>query len=194
MAGPEPKHTEPAGKRVFPTAWLTPMVGKYVIDAAHWNEEPVPETDAQQMEFSVQWSRFYGTNFLTCRVFSIEVIGIVLNLYFNISGCIIPVAFIPDSPNDRFVFTIAGPCDDDGKKPFYLFHHDSPVSANKLYRFGPAFSSVADFYQNRKVDGLQRIPPQADMEEKTEKALVDCGFQDALEPMILSDDSDDPEE
>ncbi|KAF7349459.1 hypothetical protein MSAN_01736000 [Mycena sanguinolenta] len=194
---PEPQDfvaTSESQSTGFPDAWLTPMPERYVIDTTYWNKEPALKTDPpRQTNFSVEWNRFYGTNFLTREMFGLEVIGIVIRRYFDIPGCIIPIAFIDGHPMDTFVFTIAGPCTD-GKKKIYLFTHDSPLSENYLYSFGTPFCSVAEFHLNRTPDQLVRITPRLDREAETYEALVDCGFQRVLPPEELIDDSDDSAE
>ncbi|KAF7351436.1 hypothetical protein MSAN_01575600 [Mycena sanguinolenta] len=172
---PEP---EPAG---FPSVWLVPIPDAYVIDSAHWNDEPAPETDPPpRTEFSVDWDGFYGSNLLTRWIWGVEVWGLVIHRYFDLPGCIIPVAYIPRHPLETFVFTVAEPCDVEGKKVFYLFNWDSPLEMNHLYAFRSGFSSVADFHRNRRPDQLVRIMPREDREAETEEALVQCGYQRAL--------------
>ncbi|KAF7375437.1 hypothetical protein MSAN_00431600 [Mycena sanguinolenta] len=165
----------------FPSAWLKPIPDTLVIDGADWNNEPAPETDPPPLtEFSVEWDKFYGTNYLTRWIWDVEIAGLIIHRYFNVSECIIPVAFIARHPLETFVFTTAGPCDDDGGKKFYIFNYDSPLSETRLHVFRRTFSSVADFHRNRRRDQLERVPEQADREEETEAALVACGFQRAL--------------
>ncbi|KAJ6510793.1 hypothetical protein C8R45DRAFT_1161769 [Mycena sanguinolenta] len=161
----------------FPVAWLTPS-DKYVIDISHWNKESPPEDAEQVAEFSVRWNRFGCTHFLTQRKYGVEIIGLIIRLYFDLPGCIIPVAYVPDLPEETFIFTIAGECNADNKKDFYLFHYDEPLSRNSLQRLEPAFSSIPDFYRNCSPDQLVCIPPRADREVETFKALIDCEFLD----------------
>ncbi|KAF7340872.1 hypothetical protein MSAN_02116700 [Mycena sanguinolenta] len=161
---------EPAG---FPAAWLIPS-DKYVVDIAHWNKEPAPPP--QDTEFSVQWNQFCFTPFLTEWIYGVEIAGLILRIYFDLPGCIIPVVHVPGLPEETLIFTIAGPCSADGRKDFYLFHYDQPLRSNSLHRLQPAFSSVADFYRNCRPDQLVRIPPRPDKEAETRRALIACKF------------------
>ncbi|KAJ7926854.1 hypothetical protein B0H13DRAFT_2313108 [Mycena leptocephala] len=153
----------------FPAAWLAPITGKYRTD------------------FSVEWNRFYGTNFL-----SVEIAGLIIRLYFDIPGCIILIAYIPECPQETFVFTIAGV---ERKKDFYIFNYDSPVSANELHLLRPVFSSVADFHLNRGSDQLVPVAPRPDKKAETLEALIKCGFEKDLKRTVYefgeSSDSDE---
>ncbi|KAJ6487634.1 hypothetical protein C8R45DRAFT_253666 [Mycena sanguinolenta] len=120
------------------------------------------------------------SNLLTRGIWGVEVFGLIIHRYFDLPGCIIPIAYIIRHPLETFVFTHAGPCDAEGKKVFYLFNRDSPLEMNHLYVFRTGFSSVADFHRNRRPDQLVRIMPRPDREEETEEALVRCGFQRPL--------------
>ncbi|KAJ7276954.1 hypothetical protein C8J57DRAFT_1714135 [Mycena rebaudengoi] len=189
LGTPEPERME------FPAAWLEPIIDRYVIDTAHWNKEPAPETDPpQRTHFSVEWSKFYGTDFLTPWNYGVEIAGLIIRLYFDIPGCIIPVAYISDYPVETFVFTIAGRPDVEGKKDFYIFNFDPLLSENEVHLLRPAFSSVADFHLNRRSDQLVSVVPRPDREEETLEALIKCGFKKALKRTVYefsdSDDSD----
>jgi hypothetical protein len=175
---------------------LAPIADRYVIDIAHWNKESAPETDPpQQTNFSIEWNRFYGTKFLTPWNYGVEIAGLIIRLYFDVPGCIIPVAYIPDYPAETFVFTIAGCCDAEGKKDFYIFNYDTLLSENELHQLRPAFSSVADFHLNRRSDQLVPVAPRPDREEETVEALIKCGFQKVLKRTVYEfSDSDDSDE
>ncbi|KAJ6510766.1 hypothetical protein C8R45DRAFT_1088911 [Mycena sanguinolenta] len=161
----------------FPATWLTPVPEKYVIDRAHWNKEPAPADAPQDTEFSVEWNMFCFAPYLTPWVYGVEIAGLIIRLYFDLPGCIIP---------ETFVFTIAGPCDSHGKKYFYVFNYDEgPLGGNSLHRLRPAFSSVADFHYNRRPDQLVRVPARPDKEAEAHQAFIDCGF---LGPNVSMDD------
>ncbi|KAG5645966.1 hypothetical protein DXG03_004758 [Asterophora parasitica] len=164
----------------FPDAWLTPFPDKYVIDFAHWNKEPAPAIDpSPKTHFSVQWNEFYGTNLLTTAFYDVELFGVIIHLYFGLKGCIIPIVYIPDYPQETFVFTIAGPRDDQGKKDFYIFSFDSPVRNSDLHLLRPAFSSVSNFHLHRRTDQLVPVEPRSDSdlaEVEMKKVFLECGF------------------
>ncbi|KAF7340881.1 hypothetical protein MSAN_02117600 [Mycena sanguinolenta] len=165
-----------AKSATFPVAWLTPS-DKYVIDRAHWNKEPAPKDAPQDTDFSVEWNMFCFAPFLMPWVYGVEIAGLIIRRYFGLPGCIIPVAHIYGHPQETFVFTIAGPCDNHGKKDFYIFNYDEgPLSGNSLHRLRPAFSSVTDFHYNRRPDQLVPVPARPDKEAETHQALLDCGF------------------
>ncbi|KAJ7198284.1 hypothetical protein GGX14DRAFT_700114 [Mycena pura] len=126
------------------------------------------------------------------RRYGVEIAGLIIRLYFDIPGCIIPVACIPDYPVDTFVFTIAGPCDDDGKKDFYIFNYDDaePLDASELHIFRRAFASVADFHLNRRPDQLVRVAPRPDREVEIINAFIECGFYEVGEPLVYKYDID----
>ncbi|KAJ6510783.1 hypothetical protein C8R45DRAFT_1161755 [Mycena sanguinolenta] len=171
-AVPEPEFRRETG---FPATWLTPS-DKFVIDGAHWNEEAAPEDAPHNAAFSVQWNQSCFTPFLTKWIYGVEIAGLIIRLYFDLPGCVIPVAHIPGLSEETFIFTIAGDCNVDGKKNFYLFHYGQPLRNNSLHRLQPAFSSVADFYQNCSPNQLVRIQPRSDKEAETRQALIDCEF------------------
>ncbi|KAF8136819.1 hypothetical protein K438DRAFT_1996902 [Mycena galopus ATCC 62051] len=184
-ATPEPERAR------FPAAWLV-LRDKYVIEFSHWNKVSAPEIDPPpRTHFSVEWNRFYGTNFLMPWTYNVEIAGLVMRLNFGLLGCIIPVAYIPDYPEETFVFTIAGPCDAEGKKYFYVFSYGTPVSACELHRLQPAFSSVADFHLNRRSDQLVRVAALPNGPAETLAAFVKCGFEKVLERTVYEfSDSD----
>ncbi|KAG5634555.1 hypothetical protein DXG03_005798, partial [Asterophora parasitica] len=116
----------------FPPAWMTSNADTYVIDFAHWNKEPAPEFNPPQVTyscFSADWRWFGDTDLLMRSEYGVEIWGLIIRLYFGFKGCIIPVAYMPDSP--AFVFTIAGPYDADEKKDFYIFNYDYPLSGEQ---------------------------------------------------------------
>ncbi|KAJ7844949.1 hypothetical protein B0H13DRAFT_2363971 [Mycena leptocephala] len=55
------------------------------------------------------------------RLFGVELAGLVVRFYFGITGCIIPVGGFLDWHKDVIAFTLAGPCDSDGRREFYMF-------------------------------------------------------------------------
>ncbi|KAJ7489010.1 hypothetical protein FB451DRAFT_1552927 [Mycena latifolia] len=143
----------------FPEVWLTRADEKYVIDRAHWNTEPAPPQQPPEKRFS------YG----------VEIGAIIVRFYFGITGCIIPVACLPQFDELIFVFTTAGPCDADGRKHFYLLQHDPCLEATKLQHFARGFSSVADFHLNRKP-GSQNVQPVAGGAEAVRLEYDKCGY------------------
>ncbi|KAF8175934.1 hypothetical protein K438DRAFT_1979439 [Mycena galopus ATCC 62051] len=146
----------------FPAAWLTPQPDKH--------------RSAPQTTFSVEWNKACVGHYLSPQDYGVEVAGLIIRMYFDLPGCIIPVAYIPDHPQETFIFTIAGPCDAEGKKDFYIFTEDSPLSRNCLHVFRPGFASVEDFHRNRRPEQLVRVLPCPEKEAQTEDALIECGF------------------
>ncbi|KAJ7193849.1 hypothetical protein GGX14DRAFT_405211 [Mycena pura] len=135
-------------KSEFPKAWLhAPANGHYVIERAQWNtvEDPRPNP-----AFSVKWGQFSGTCLLMRGGRGVEIAGVVLDLYFGIKGCIIPIGCVPDAESNIFAFTLAGPPDAAGKKDFYIMAHPSSPKETSLSVFSPGFSSVSDFHLNRQ--------------------------------------------
>ncbi|KAJ7198254.1 hypothetical protein GGX14DRAFT_573497 [Mycena pura] len=164
-------------RKGFPAAWLEPIADKYVIDFPHWNKEPAPETDPSELNVSVEWGRFGGTNYLTPWKYGVEIAGLIMRLYYDIRGCIIPVAYIPNCCRDTYVFTLAGPCNDEGKKDFYLFTYDEPLEATVLCMFPHGFCSIADFHLSHSPGGkFVRVQPRPGGTEETEDAFLECGF------------------
>ncbi|KAJ6510792.1 hypothetical protein C8R45DRAFT_1088935 [Mycena sanguinolenta] len=115
----------------FPAAWLTAS-DEYVIDLDHWNRECAPKDAPKNAQFSIEWIRFDFTSFLIKTSYGVEIIGLIIRHYFDLPGCIIPIAYVAELSVHPFFFTTAGPCDDDGKKDFYLFHYNTPLNRNSL--------------------------------------------------------------
>ncbi|KAJ7464354.1 hypothetical protein FB451DRAFT_1561677 [Mycena latifolia] len=130
----------------FPAAWLTPVDEDHVIDRAHWNTEATSPEKQLYAHYSVNWHEFYGIYIFRRKDHGIEIAGLVVRHYFGIVGCIIPIGFIPEIAPSALVFTLAGPCDADGRKEFYLLFYESGVDTASLRRCSPGFSSVADFH------------------------------------------------
>ncbi|KAJ7442033.1 hypothetical protein FB451DRAFT_1440774 [Mycena latifolia] len=130
----------------FPAAWLTAVDDDHFIDRAHWNTEATSPERQLYAHYSVNWREFYGIYLLQRKDHNIEISGLVVCHYFGIVGCIIPIGFIPEIAPSALVFTLAGPCDTDGRKDFYLLFYESGVDTATLRRCSPGFSSVADFH------------------------------------------------
>jgi hypothetical protein len=134
----------------FLSVWLTPADEKFVIDRADWNSEPVPENLRLKAHFSVVWHLFFGTYLLLDRKHGVEIAGLIMRLYFNVSGCIVPVGCIPEAADHAIIaFTLAGPCDAEGRKEFYFLVYSQSLDHTSLSRYSPGFSSIADFHVNR---------------------------------------------
>ncbi|KAG5645978.1 hypothetical protein DXG03_004770 [Asterophora parasitica] len=131
----------------------------------------------RQAPYSVDWNQFYCTDLLMRRDYAVEVIGLIIHRYFGVKGCIIPIAFIPEYTEDAFVFTIARPCDVEGKRDFYIFTFDSPLNMTRVNMFRPGFSSVLDFYLNRRPGQLEPIERRPDREAKPLRPLSGVGFR-----------------
>ncbi|KAJ7902262.1 hypothetical protein B0H13DRAFT_2663806 [Mycena leptocephala] len=98
----------------FPAAWLIPADDKHVIDSGR---------------------------IVRTHLFGVELAGLVVRFYFGITGCIIPVDGFLDWHKD---VTLAGPCDSDGRKEFYMFC------------YSPALFSSMTFHANRSLEAALR--------------------------------------
>ncbi|KAJ7675481.1 hypothetical protein B0H17DRAFT_1207667 [Mycena rosella] len=148
------------GLEDFPAAWLTPAPDKYAIDRVYWNTAGPPEHHTRTAHYSVKWKKFSRSNLLS-DTDGVEVAGILLRFYYGIRGCIIPLGFIPEVDIDAIAFTLAGPCDAEGKKDFYFLAHTPLLEDTVLRHFSPGFPSVADFHLNRPRLEATLIAPVA---------------------------------
>ncbi|KAJ7642601.1 hypothetical protein DFH06DRAFT_1213966 [Mycena polygramma] len=155
----------------FPSAWLEDHTDTHVIDRTLWNSQPVP---ARRWTFSVSWAEYFGTRFLTHWTYGVEIVGIIMRLYYGIAGCIVPVVFLPLIDLPSFIFTIAGPA---GEKEFYWHIYDTCLETNELLRLTQTFSSVGDFYRNCDLGQREPVDPVAGGAEATRAAFVECGFR-----------------
>ncbi|KAJ7908118.1 hypothetical protein B0H13DRAFT_2331665 [Mycena leptocephala] len=64
---------------------------------------------------------FAGSCIVRTQLFGVELAGLVVRFYFGTTDCIIPVGGFLDWHKDIVAFTLAGPCDSDGRKEFYMF-------------------------------------------------------------------------
>jgi hypothetical protein len=57
----------------------------------------------------------------------------------------------PTQADDAVIiaFTLAGPCDAEGRKEFYVLVYSQSLDHTSLTRYSPGFSSIADFHVNR---------------------------------------------
>lgn len=159
----------------FPHKWLSPA-DEPVIKPDLWNREPVPAHPSENTIFSVDWIQYYGTR----RPLDVCFLSaaIVIRIHFGIQGCIVPIACFPEYDAQTFVFTIAGPCDNHGKKDFYIFTHNwnyIPLVDTALYRLLPAFDSVSDFHRNRKSRQWVDIKPTPGGKEAAMAELLKGG-------------------
>ncbi|KAJ6599742.1 hypothetical protein DFH09DRAFT_1355838 [Mycena vulgaris] len=130
----------------FLAAWLERADEKYVIDRAHWNTMPEPEDKQLYAHYSVNWSEFYNIYLFLRKRCDIEIGGLVVRHYFGVVGYIIPAGFIPQVAECIFAFTLAGPCDPDGRKEFYVIFYETGLDTTSLQHYSPGFSSVQAFH------------------------------------------------
>ncbi|KAJ7658080.1 hypothetical protein B0H17DRAFT_1185704 [Mycena rosella] len=132
---------------------------------------------------SVDWNDFSGTYLLLgFKAYGVEIGALILRLYFGVVGCIVPIVCAPEFDNDIFVFTLAGPCDTDGKKEFYIMMHDQYLKATQLLRCSPGFSSVVNFHLHRPpADDWTPVLPVDGGEEATVSAFLKCGYRQQYE-------------
>jgi hypothetical protein len=109
---------------------------------------------------SVQWSTFQGRYLLLpqATLGGALLAGLILRLYFGITGCIIPIIYVEAFEPNVITFTLAGPYDADGKKEMYLLAHTGEVDEVKLYRYSCGYSSIAEFYARPKVHLIPIAP------------------------------------
>lgn len=106
------------------------------------------------------WERFAGRHLMDPdNAPGSQIVGIIARFYYGIEGCIIPVGCIPQLSEVVFAFILAGPCDGEGKKGFYLMVDWTDVRAGSLRRYSPGFSSVADFHLNHSTITSTEIHP-----------------------------------
>ncbi|KAJ7217223.1 hypothetical protein GGX14DRAFT_602654 [Mycena pura] len=156
----------------FPTAWLTRADDKYVIDRGEWNTEAASEHMRLIAHFSVEWRLFCRGSLLYDSDFGVELVGLIMRLYFGVVGCIVPVGYLPEVDEVVVAFTLAGPPDTDGRKAFYVLFYDAcSLAQTCLCMHTPGFSSVAEFHANHTDPTMKRtmIKPVAG----GEKAILD---------------------
>ncbi|KAJ7442395.1 hypothetical protein B0H11DRAFT_2094479 [Mycena galericulata] len=163
--------------QAFPAAWLIRTDDKYVIDPADWNRDSGPPIDSQ---LSVDWEGYYGAHILTRVDFGVEIGGVIVRHYFGVEGCIVPVGCLPGADESIVAFTTAGPCDDDGRKKFYIIVHFAPFEGTSLYCYTSGFRSLADFHQNRGAMKSTKLSPVPGGEEVVLDKFVDCGYCERL--------------
>ncbi|KAJ6597226.1 hypothetical protein DFH09DRAFT_1304972 [Mycena vulgaris] len=123
------------------------------------NTEATPAHKQLKAHYSVNWNEFYGIYLLRRKNYGIEIAGLVVRHYFGVMGCIIPVGFMPQIDENLFAFTLAGPCDADGKKEFYLLFYEEWLNTATLLRYSPGFSSVAAFHLHYVSTKATAVPP-----------------------------------
>ncbi|KAJ7141867.1 hypothetical protein C8R43DRAFT_954524 [Mycena crocata] len=161
----------------FRAAWLKSANETFVIDRSEWNTEPVPARQAVKARMSVKWDDFSGGRFLDRRCYGVEIAGVIIRHCFGIVGCIVPVACSPEFDSVVFAFTLAGPCDEKGRKEFYIASQNPSLEANKLLRCSPGYSSVADFHLNRMpASNWVPVAPLAGGKEAAKDEFYKCGY------------------
>ncbi|KAJ7472877.1 hypothetical protein B0H11DRAFT_1919078 [Mycena galericulata] len=161
----------------FPAAWFSRADDTYIIDNAHWNTEAAPAHEQLRGHYSVDWPLFYGLYLLNRAAYQIEIAGLVVRHYFGIQGCIIPVGFIPQIAAEIFAFTLAGPCDADGRKEFYFLFFESCLPTAKLWQYSPGFRSVAAFHVHHNSIKATSVPLVEGGEEEVKALFVKCGIE-----------------
>ncbi|KAJ7279969.1 hypothetical protein C8J57DRAFT_1501424 [Mycena rebaudengoi] len=154
-------------------------MSQYVIYRVHWNMYLAPEDEPLEGRFSMSWYNYPATSrLLSRRSYGVEIAGLILRFYYGIVGCIIPVGrCIYSSDEDVFAFTLAGPCDADRKKEFYVLVHDIGWWETRLVRSSPGFSSVTDYHLNRiGVEKWVIVAPVEGGVEAAEAEFVKCGY------------------
>ncbi|KAJ7162454.1 hypothetical protein C8R46DRAFT_1353370 [Mycena filopes] len=147
------------------------------MDYKHWNKTPFPSEAYATEEnfippFDVDWRRFMGISGLQSTKPGVPPMSVIaLHTYFGIQGCIIPIAYLPESDDvPVYVFTIAGPCDGAGKKQFYLMQ-GSRADNSSLMRYKERFASVQDFFENAGRAGVERLSAAEGGKEAVEEIL-----------------------
>ncbi|KAJ7016052.1 hypothetical protein C8F04DRAFT_1097326 [Mycena alexandri] len=155
----------------FPACWLEPSADVY-IPKSQWNRLP-GGNNPREWSFCVDWDPWTGNDYLlpSTRKPTRSLIHIFLKEYFGIDECIIPIAFFTDDPRKiKLVFTIAGPVDQDGSKPFYCVVYPDYFRYPEGLDDGPwlwllgRFSNVPNCFKGydssviaSRVDGRERL-------------------------------------
>ncbi|KAJ7718556.1 hypothetical protein B0H16DRAFT_1609065 [Mycena metata] len=145
-------------KMHFPKKWLTDC-DKSVIERVHWNKDGPPAYLTTRAHFSVEWESFRGLYLLLPSV----LLGpprspLIVQHYYGIKGCIIPVGFQPQGEQHTFAFTLAGPVDEEGRRVFYVLSYSNCIEDMWLYR-SPSFLSVAEFHALTRRTPVTFIEP-----------------------------------
>ncbi|KAJ7479423.1 hypothetical protein B0H11DRAFT_1275794 [Mycena galericulata] len=159
----------------FPSSWLeAPDDAPEVIDKAFWNSVEPPDTELKR--FTTDW-RWNGLKFFETRGKPKRTrYGVLLNEYFDLPGCIIPVARDFWEPScTMVVFTLAGPTVN-GRKPFYLGVYGEFLDDAHLEFIGN-FPSVGALWGREGEWRLDQIKPRADGIERMQKCPKEHGHR-----------------
>ncbi|KAJ6541388.1 hypothetical protein B0H19DRAFT_1268400 [Mycena capillaripes] len=122
------------------------------------------------VNFPAAWLIPAGDNrIMRTHLFGVELVGLVVQFYFGITGCIIPVGGFLDWHEDVVGFKLAGPCDFDGRKEFYMFCYSPALCETRLARYDCGFANVADFQQNLPATKHTSVEPVTGGKETLER-------------------------
>ncbi|KAJ7148157.1 hypothetical protein C8R43DRAFT_1108151 [Mycena crocata] len=139
---------QPAPHAGFKREWLTaPSSESSFVERMHWNET-LPAQNPKG--FSIDWDAQPTLS----KEEQLEKRGLELKACYNISGSIIPIAWLCTDPDIVWAFTIAGPCNADGTKTIYCFHQFATIDLWSL-KSHTSFTSTEDFLRN--YDGRKAV-------------------------------------
>ncbi|KAJ7150483.1 hypothetical protein C8R43DRAFT_1127963 [Mycena crocata] len=176
FSGQDPTTSVVPQNSKFPDTCLTPQNGKYVIE---------------RLSFSLRWQIFTGYHLLTKQKSSVEIYGVILHLYFGIAECIIPVGHLEEPIDlDAFAFTLAGPCDANGKKKFYVMsgYPEFSLEQTALCVSNSGFSCISEFYLNCSTETTSFLEPVQGRKEATMSKFEELGVGKRLSQ--TDDDAD----
>ncbi|KAJ7908602.1 hypothetical protein B0H13DRAFT_2016401, partial [Mycena leptocephala] len=107
--------------------------------------------DLMTAPFSSDWEGFDGLRRLRSTRFKSGYfppprLSVEVRLYFGVSGCIVPIAWMPNTDETIVVFAIAGPCNSEGKKALYMINLSPIQNQDILEGFPMKLSGLSDFH------------------------------------------------
>ncbi|KAJ7147842.1 hypothetical protein C8R43DRAFT_1237049 [Mycena crocata] len=173
---PTPVPTREGDYVPFPASWLTPS-DAVILPGAEWGKHTT-------QRFSADWKRYGFVDYLRCDPvypgYLIPRISIELRLYFDIQGCIVPIAWDRNPEHKAMAFTIAGPCDSQGQKPVYLLYLNPTQSQDTVKAFPMNFSSISDFHTRARAflmsPGLNMVERSVDVKRISGFRAIDGRF------------------
>ncbi|KAJ7441319.1 hypothetical protein B0H11DRAFT_2096491 [Mycena galericulata] len=168
--------SEVAISQPFPQSWLETNPNQ-VLPRSDWN--PTLSGTAFQDEYKANWAEWEAISYLipTGNHNKVHHMSLMINYYFGVPGCIVPIAFDDDDGNvPTLIFTIAGPADEEGRKPIYILTFEQWMSGCTLHHLGD-FASLS-------VDAgtvvPQKVEPLKDGRAKWDEAYRAQGLQSPL--------------
>ncbi|KAJ7061054.1 hypothetical protein C8F01DRAFT_1231057 [Mycena amicta] len=129
----------------FPSTWLEPSTDQ-VIAKSEWNRIP-PGNTMHEADYEIDWNAWLGLPYLIPGPNHPKrpLFHVFLKEYYGFDECIIPVAYFRGDEMP-LIFTVAGPVDQNGAKPFYCvvypedFKHPLPTGRSPFF--------LLDFYSS----------------------------------------------